>query len=61
MSRLTLPPHEMIYIVCLTYLLAVPDADPELLEQIKIALRNTRCWSGILMSMESHKMDLSGL
>jgi hypothetical protein len=61
MSRLLLPPQEMVYIFCLTYLLAVPGSDQELLEDIKAALRSTRCWPDILASMETHKSELSKL
>ena len=61
MSRLMLPPHEMVYIFCLTYLLAAPDTDQELLDEIKVALRSARCWPSVLTSMEKHKSDLSKL
>jgi hypothetical protein len=56
-----LPPHEMVYIYCLTYLLTRPVDDPELLDEIKVALRSTRCWPGILTCMENHKSDHSQL
>jgi hypothetical protein len=61
MRPLTLPPHEIPYICCLTFLLVLPNEDPELLEQIKAALRNTRCWPGILTSMKNRNLDLGSL